>query len=54
MGVDRLIGCFPLCGRGAIVGGLRTASGFSVRSSGFGVAGGSFLTASSPSENALA
>ena len=28
MAVDRLDGCFPLCGRGAIVGGLRTASGF--------------------------
>ena len=28
MGVDRLIGCFPMCGRGAIVGGLRTANGF--------------------------
>ena len=28
MGVDRLIGCFPLCGRCVIVGGLRTASGF--------------------------
>ena len=28
MGVDRLVGCFPLCGRGAIVDGLRTASGF--------------------------
>ena len=26
--VDRLISCFPLCGRCAIVGGLRTASGF--------------------------
>ena len=26
--VDRLVCCFPLCGRGAIVGGLRTASGF--------------------------
>ena len=28
VGVDRLIGCFPLCSRGVIVGGLRTASGF--------------------------
>ena len=28
VGVDRLVSCFPLCGRGAIVGGLRTASGF--------------------------
>ena len=28
VGVDRLVCCFPLCGRGAIVGGLRTASGF--------------------------
>ena len=28
MVVDRLVGCFPLCGHGAIVGGLRTASGF--------------------------
>ena len=26
--LDRLVGCFPLCGCGAIVGGLRTASGF--------------------------
>ena len=25
---DRLVCCFPLCGRGAIVGGQRTASGF--------------------------
>ena len=28
MGVDHLVGSFPLCGRGAIVGGLWTASGF--------------------------
>ena len=28
VGMDCLIGCFPLCGRGAIVGGLRTVSGF--------------------------
>ena len=28
MGVDRLVSCLPLCGRGAIVGGLRTTSGF--------------------------
>ena len=28
VGVDRLVSCFPLCGRGAIVGGLQTASGF--------------------------
>ena len=28
MAMDRLVGCFPLCGRGAIVGGLQTASGF--------------------------
>ena len=28
MGVDHLIGCFPLCGRSAIVGGLRAASDF--------------------------
>ena len=28
MGVDHLVRCFPLCGRGAIVVGLRTASGF--------------------------
>ena len=28
MGVDRLVSCFPLCGHGEIVGGLRTASGF--------------------------
>ena len=28
MGVDRLICCFPLRGRGAVVGGLWTASGF--------------------------
>ena len=28
MGVDRLGCCFPLCGRGAVVGGFRTASGF--------------------------
>ena len=27
MGMDHLVSCFPLCGRGAIVGGLRTASG---------------------------
>ena len=26
--MDRLVSCFPLCGRGAIVGGLRTASSF--------------------------
>ena len=26
--VDRLVCCFPLCGRGVIVGGLRTANGF--------------------------
>ena len=26
--VDRLVSCFPLCSRGAIVGGLLTASGF--------------------------
>ena len=26
--VDHLVGCFTLCGLGAIVGGLRTASGF--------------------------
>ena len=26
--VDRLVSCFPLCGRSAIVAGLRTASGF--------------------------
>ena len=28
VGVDRLVCCFALCGRCAIVGGLRTASGF--------------------------
>ena len=28
MSVDRLVCCFPLCGRGVIVGGLRTANGF--------------------------
>ena len=28
MCMDRLVSCFPLCGRGAIVGGLRTASAF--------------------------
>ena len=28
VGVDRLVCCFALCGRGAIVGSLRTASGF--------------------------
>ena len=28
VGVDRLVCFFPLCGRGAVVGGLRTASGF--------------------------
>ena len=28
VGMDRFVGCFPLCGRGAIVGGLQTASGF--------------------------
>ena len=27
-GVDRLVCCFALCGRCAIVAGLRTASGF--------------------------
>ena len=47
MGVDRLDCCFPLNGRGAIVGGLWTASGF-------GVAGGGFLTATGLSEIALA
>ena len=26
--LDRLVCCFPLCGRGVIVGGLRTANGF--------------------------
>ena len=26
--MDRLVWCFPLCGRCAIVGGLRTASSF--------------------------
>ena len=26
--VDRLVCCFALCGRGAVVGGLQTASGF--------------------------
>ena len=47
--------CSPLFGRGAIVGGLWTASGFTLfRSSGFGVAGGSFLTANGSSETALA
>ena len=28
VGVDRLVCCCALCGRGTIVGGLRTASGF--------------------------
>ena len=26
--LDRLFCCFPLCGRGVIIGGLRTANGF--------------------------
>ena len=26
--LDRLVCCFPLCGRGVIVGGLRTANDF--------------------------
>ena len=30
MSLDRLVSCFPLCGRGAIVGGLRTAGVFTV------------------------
>ena len=55
MCMDRLVCCFALCGHCAIVGGLQTASGLrGVRSSGFGVAGGGFLTASGPSETALA
>ena len=28
VGVDRLVCSFALCGRGAIIGGLRTANGF--------------------------
>ena len=47
VGVDLLDCCFPLNGRGAIVGGLWTASVF-------GVAGGGFLTATGPSVIALA
>ena len=54
MGVYRLVGCFPLCGRGEIVGGLLTASGFTAFAlSGFGVVGGRFLTASGPSKTTL-
>ena len=54
VGVDRLVGCFLLFGRGAIVGGLRTASGFTAFAlvvSVWPVA--VFLTASGPSETAL-
>ena len=51
MSVDRLVFCFPLCGRDVIVGSLRLHS---VRTSGFGVAGGGFVTASDPSETVLA
>ena len=52
--MDRLVGCFLLFGRGAIVGGLRTASGFTAFAlvvSVWPVA--VFLTASGPSETAL-
>ena len=55
MGVDRLDCCLPLHGRGAVVGGLWTASGFiafALVVLVWPVAG--FLTASGPSEIALA
>ena len=55
MCVDRLVSCFPLCGCGATVGGLRTASAFTAFAlvvSAWPVA--VFRTASDPFDAALA
>ena len=55
MSVDRLISCFPMCGRCVSVGGLRTANVFPVFvlvvSVGLVAV---FMTASDPSDTALA
>ena len=53
--MDRLVSCFPLCGRGAIVGGLRTANAYTAIAlvvSAWPVA--VFRTASDPSDAAMA
>ena len=55
MSVDRLVSYFPLCGRCASVGGLRTANAFPVFTLVVSVGlVAIFLPASDPSDTALA
>ena len=55
MSVDRLVSCFPMCGRCVSVGGLRTANVFPVFALVVSVGPVAvFLTVSDPSDTALA